>query len=170
MVYYATKKNNYLMHHGVDGQHWGIKHGPPYPIDRSKKVTIKSVAGKAKQFLYDRFSEYGKDHQAVREKKIAKYMRKGYNETASQILAEQEYQRQDKALATAFALGLSAVTLGPLSVMLATKAVTEVGGIAAVKAAIGSKIAKSLGDVMASTTMKDVMTVAASSAVKSALR
>lgn len=25
--------NNYLSHHGVDGQKWGVKHGPPYPLD-----------------------------------------------------------------------------------------------------------------------------------------
>lgn len=26
-----------LMHHGVPGQKWGVKNGPPYPIDRSRK-------------------------------------------------------------------------------------------------------------------------------------
>lgn len=37
MVYFI----NVLQHHGVDGQKWGIKHGPPYPIDRTKSLTIK---------------------------------------------------------------------------------------------------------------------------------
>lgn len=27
--------NNYLAHHGVEGQKWGVKHGPPYPINNS---------------------------------------------------------------------------------------------------------------------------------------
>lgn len=27
------KKNNYLSHHGVKGQKWGVRNGPPYPIE-----------------------------------------------------------------------------------------------------------------------------------------
>lgn len=27
--------SSYLMHHGIDGQRWGVRHGPPYPLDRS---------------------------------------------------------------------------------------------------------------------------------------
>lgn len=23
----------YLMHHGIEGQRWGVQHGPPYPLD-----------------------------------------------------------------------------------------------------------------------------------------
>lgn len=30
-----------LWHHGVKGQQWGVKHGPPYPIDRDGPITIK---------------------------------------------------------------------------------------------------------------------------------
>jgi len=26
------KNKNTLMHHGIDGQRWGVKHGPPYPL------------------------------------------------------------------------------------------------------------------------------------------
>lgn len=33
---------NYLVHHGIKGQRWGVKHGPPYPIDDDGPVTIKS--------------------------------------------------------------------------------------------------------------------------------
>ena len=29
---------NELYHHGTKGMHWGVKNGPPYPIDKSKKV------------------------------------------------------------------------------------------------------------------------------------
>lgn len=32
---------NELYHHGIKGQQWGVMHGPPYPIDRSKHITIK---------------------------------------------------------------------------------------------------------------------------------
>lgn len=42
--YYVTALSNTddtLYHHGIKGQQWGIKHGPPYPIDREKPLTIK---------------------------------------------------------------------------------------------------------------------------------
>lgn len=32
----------YLAHHGIKGQHWGIKNGPPYPLGSGKtKLTVK---------------------------------------------------------------------------------------------------------------------------------
>lgn len=32
----------YLAHHGIKGQHWGIKNGPPYPLGSGKtKITVK---------------------------------------------------------------------------------------------------------------------------------
>lgn len=30
-----------LKHHGIKGQQWGVKHGPPYPIEKGAGVTIK---------------------------------------------------------------------------------------------------------------------------------
>lgn len=35
----------YLAHHGRKGQHWGVKNGPPYPLD---KATVQRSYGKAK--------------------------------------------------------------------------------------------------------------------------
>lgn len=32
---------SFLEHHGVPGQEWGVRNGPPYPIDREKSVNIK---------------------------------------------------------------------------------------------------------------------------------
>lgn len=37
-------KNDYdleLYHHGIKGQHWGVKNGPPYPLDRKVSASIK---------------------------------------------------------------------------------------------------------------------------------
>lgn len=41
-------KNNYLSHHGVKGQEWGVRNGPPYPIEDkvAKKKTIAYSANK----------------------------------------------------------------------------------------------------------------------------
>lgn len=30
-----------LAHHGIKGQQWGVKHGPPYPIEKGAGVTIR---------------------------------------------------------------------------------------------------------------------------------
>lgn len=28
-----------LQHHGIEGQKWGVRHGPPYPLSRNTKNT-----------------------------------------------------------------------------------------------------------------------------------
>ena len=37
MRYWRTadrgKVDDFLAHHGIEGQRWGVKHGPPYPLD-----------------------------------------------------------------------------------------------------------------------------------------
>ena len=33
---------SYLVHHGIRGQKWGVKHGPPYPIDDSGATILKT--------------------------------------------------------------------------------------------------------------------------------
>lgn len=35
-------KELYLYHHGIRGQKWGVRNGPPYPLDDSKDTVIKS--------------------------------------------------------------------------------------------------------------------------------
>lgn len=38
MNYYNTLINrNDLRHHGIEGQKWGVRNGPPYPLSRGKK-------------------------------------------------------------------------------------------------------------------------------------
>lgn len=39
--------DNYLVHHGVKGQKRGVRNGPPYPIDRSKRDGLKNTVGKS---------------------------------------------------------------------------------------------------------------------------
>lgn len=31
----------YISHHGIDGQKWGVRNGPPYPLDKSRKEQRK---------------------------------------------------------------------------------------------------------------------------------
>lgn len=50
--------SSYLMHHGIDGQRWGVQHGPPYPLD-SKVSTGRRLKVKTKKY-----AEYGGDDRA----------------------------------------------------------------------------------------------------------
>ena len=51
---------NYLAHHGILGQRWGRRNGPPYPLDESdhsvaeKKNLSKSLSGKRHEEMYNR--------------------------------------------------------------------------------------------------------------------
>lgn len=55
--------SNYLAHHGILGQKWGKKNGPPYPLDtedhsatEKKAGYKKSIGGVRNEHLYDRKS------------------------------------------------------------------------------------------------------------------
>ena len=36
-------ETNWLVHHGIKGQKWGVKNGPPYPIDKTAKKYSRAV-------------------------------------------------------------------------------------------------------------------------------
>lgn len=46
MSYYAIIFKNSLFHHGIKGQKWGVRNGPPYPLRESFTIH-KSVGSKA---------------------------------------------------------------------------------------------------------------------------
>lgn len=40
-MYIENKRHNYLVHHGIDGQKWGVRNGPPYPLSKSRNIHYK---------------------------------------------------------------------------------------------------------------------------------
>lgn len=40
-TFYGFKKKNELAHHGIKGQMWGVKNGPPYPLDQKTHNRVK---------------------------------------------------------------------------------------------------------------------------------
>ena len=53
--------NDFLQHHGILGQKWGVKNGPPYPIgseghslSEKKAGWKKSIGGGRNEHLYNR--------------------------------------------------------------------------------------------------------------------
>lgn len=48
--YYGSSNDyrNYLSHHGIKGQKWGVRHGPPYPLE---KATSSGIIKRSKKKL-----------------------------------------------------------------------------------------------------------------------
>ena len=42
----------YLAHHGIKGQKWGVKNGPPYPLHSSRQL------GRAEQLTSQTLNKY----------------------------------------------------------------------------------------------------------------
>ena len=68
--YKVTRSEDYLEHHGIKGQKWGVKNGPPYPLDekemsseeRYKNVrNIKKQALKVTEEYSDTFNKHAND-------------------------------------------------------------------------------------------------------------
>lgn len=38
-IYKLSEDSDFLMHHGIKGQKWGVENGPPYPLNPSKDYT-----------------------------------------------------------------------------------------------------------------------------------
>jgi hypothetical protein len=64
----------YLAHHGIKGQQWGVKHGPPYPLDANTNRDIRmsrnntDVAKKYKDYRdTSRNSQKIRDEQKIKE-------------------------------------------------------------------------------------------------------
>lgn len=48
-----------LMHHGIKGQHWGVRNGPPYPLDAKTSAKIKKGKNEKVRFT-DKEIQYKK--------------------------------------------------------------------------------------------------------------
>lgn len=77
----VTTVNNYLKHHGIKGQHWGQKNGPPYPLsdDISTGKSLKednaskqlAIAKKMnKKILKDEYERRYKDYEEYNKKYV----------------------------------------------------------------------------------------------------
>lgn len=41
----VNKNSNYLAHHGIQGMHWGVRNGPPYPLSSNQMSSSERKAG-----------------------------------------------------------------------------------------------------------------------------
>lgn len=94
--------DNELYHHGVDGQKWGVKHGPPYPLDRSasrqeakkRKARRKNMIKINKKRKKSKKAAEKRDLSYKRSKKPAKQMtNKELNDTIDRLQREETYRK-----------------------------------------------------------------------------
>lgn len=67
MEFKITRDPNYLEHHGIFGQKWGKKNGPPYPLDYEDHS-----ASEKKKNPKTRLDNYGKSIKANISRKTSK--------------------------------------------------------------------------------------------------
>ena len=77
--------NDELFHHGIDGQKWGVRHGPPYPLDRedhNEIVERSQDATKKRHLSYERSGKYAK-----------RMTDKDLNDTIDRLQREETYRK-----------------------------------------------------------------------------
>lgn len=81
-----------LYHHGIKGQEWGVRNGPPYPLDQKKEIKQINKAVKKNYFLSSGAEKYGQKSKAVRsvikEKELTEASNKlhdSYNDTRDYV-------------------------------------------------------------------------------------
>ena len=66
--------SNYLIHHGVEGQKWGDRNGPPYPLDKSKySAKEKRALKKANKEEIKRRKNINRNRRLLSDDEIKKY-------------------------------------------------------------------------------------------------
>ena len=91
--------DTYLMHHGVKGQQWGNKHGPPYPLDDnpSKQAYKKKKAQQAS-------SDSRKEQKRIAKQERAEYKKKKLPRTSlglalkNSTMSDAEFREASKKL------------------------------------------------------------------------
>lgn len=72
---------NVLAHHGIKGQKWGVRNGPPYPLEKSSDGDIIKEEQKSKSFSISRnkFTEYALNPEKAPDKARVFESALGYN-------------------------------------------------------------------------------------------
>lgn len=61
----APPASNHLAHHGIRGQRWGVRHGPPYPLDRKVSQRVRGQAEYTVRYKKATKSEKDEIHKAM---------------------------------------------------------------------------------------------------------
>lgn len=89
------RSNDILEHHGVDGQRWGVTHGPPYPLDRNKDRQARKAAKLEKKKQRERAKRLKKARK-TRKKNLEAKKKEAAKKEKEAKKAENEKKRKEK--------------------------------------------------------------------------
>lgn len=113
MVVKAYRSSNYLEHHGILKQKWGVRHGPPYPLKyddyskEQKQANPKSVLGD-RDNKSETFNK-SDDKTTLRDKRKAQLISKGFSEKQALSLIKFENRAALVTAVAAAAVGATVV-------------------------------------------------------------
>ncbi len=103
---------NYLAHHGIDGQKWGQRNGPPYPLLRNAAGQLRAKAqakrkarteAKAKKAAEEKIKQHEAMKKYLREnpEKLYKHKNDLTKEEVDEIMKQIEWDRRVKDISAA---------------------------------------------------------------------
>lgn len=66
---YDSRNNLVLTHHGILGQRWGKKNGPPYPLEEGQKSSAEKKESRLKSYVNYRVDSAIANHEQIRLKR-----------------------------------------------------------------------------------------------------
>ena len=98
MQYVIRPTNSDLQHHGVLGQKWGRKNGPPYPLNSSISTgsKLKNVKNSKGASAKGRLKKKSKAQVEAAKKDINKMSNQELRESNERLRLEQEHERLTK--------------------------------------------------------------------------
>ena len=102
MYYSLNPTNSDLQHHGILGQKWGRRNGPPYPLDGSVSTgsRLKTKKGKKDKYKPVTSKTYSKRRTnasiAATKKDINKMSNQELRDSNERLRLEQEHERLTK--------------------------------------------------------------------------
>lgn len=72
-----------FLHHGIEGQKWGVQNGPPYPLDKAEAKKIRNRAAREASSQYKKYlKDVGKEitNSKARKKEISAQSRQQADE------------------------------------------------------------------------------------------
>lgn len=103
---------NYLAHHGIDGQKWGQRNGPPYPLLRNAAGQLRAKAqakrkarteAKVKKVAEEKIKQHEAMKKYLREnpEKLYKHKNDLTKEEVDEIMKQIEWDRRVKDISAA---------------------------------------------------------------------
>ena len=77
--------SDFLAHYGIDGQKWGVRNGPPYPLKRSSNGSEKKSFKKAVKNAYEKHKQ-NRAESKEKSKETARKMLKQYTRNHPELL------------------------------------------------------------------------------------